>query len=465
MSRDAQGGGAGQLRIAALVGRPSGDAPPEVESDGTTVAPVRLAEGAGFAIYRYDLSLPATEDAWYRVGDERHRLNLAIGGDARIAFVSCNGQEEGDLGRDFEERNRMWRRLADEHDDAPFQLLLEGGDQIYADEVTKAHPLSENWPEDYPDLDDAQATKVRDALREAFFVRYATLYAAGDFSRLAARVPALPIWDDHDICDGWGSLPEPALDSRLGRTLFDVARETYLLFQFALRPEEAGEVFPDATGTSLSWSVALPGVTILGPDLRSERRLDRVMGDTGWRVFRDMVRKIETERVILVSSVPLLGPRLSLLERTMRFTGWMKDYEDDLRDQWQSYAHRAEWQDMLREMVGLIEGRGIDVTVISGEIHLATRGEMTTARGPMHQLVASGISHPAPTEAYPLALGSLARLGEAPLKGHKIRLKPLPGKRSIYTAERNFLVLTRREGAWSAEWELEESGRTAPLPL
>src|SRR3546814_1323896 len=55
------------------------------------------------------------------------------------------------------------------------------------------------------------------------------------------------------------------------------------------------------------------------------------------------------------------------------------------------------------------------VTVLSGEIHLATRGTMDTPEGPLHQLVASGISHPAPPTAYARALGLLARFGEAPL--------------------------------------------------
>jgi hypothetical protein len=34
-----------------------------------------------------------------------------------------------------------------------------------------------------------------------------------------------------------------------------------------------------------------------------------------------------------------------------------------------------------------------------------------------------------------------------------------------YIADRNYLVITRREGRWSAEWELEETGRTPALAL
>ena len=41
---------------------------------------------------------------------------------------------------------------------------------------------------------------------------------------------------------------------------------------------------------------------------------------------------------------------------------------------------------------------------------------------------------------------------------------PLPGQRHRYIAQRNFLVLDRRKGAWQAAWDLEDSGRTPALP-
>ena len=105
------------------------------------------------------------------------------------------------------------------------------------------------------------------------------------------------------------------------------------------------------------------------------------------------------------------------------------------------------------------------VTVLSGEIHLATRAEMGPDDSLVHQLVASGISHRAPPKAYARVLGLFAGLGDAPLKGHPIRIKPLPGQKHRYVAERNYLTLDRRAGRWQAVWHLEESGDTPPLPL
>jgi hypothetical protein len=188
------------------------------------------------------------------------------------------------------------------------------------------------------------------------------------------------------------------------------------------------------------------------------------MSPAGRAALRASLARGVEDRVILISSVPLLGPRLSLVERAMRLTPWMEKYEDDLRDQWQSYAHRAEWRRMLRQFAAL-QADGHAVTVLSGEIHLATRGTMETAAGPLHQLVASGVAHRAPPRLYADVLGTLARFGESPVPGHPIRLHPLPGRRRIYVAERNYLVLERKAGRWRAAWDLEDGGLTPELPF
>ena len=112
-----------------------------------------------------------------------------------------------------------------------------------------------------------------------------------------------------------------------------------------------------------------------------------------------------------------------------------------------------------------MEEGGTHVTAISGEIHLATRATLDGRHGPMHQLVASGITHRAPPKAWAWTLGTFARLGEAPLKDHPIRIRPLPGRGTNYTAERNYLMIERRAGAWQARWSLEDSGVTPVLAI
>lgn len=436
-----------------------------------------LAEHHAARVWRIRFEAPADRASAYHWGGERFDLATDFGADLRVAFVSCNGEEHGDLARDDAERNAMWARMGQRHREAPFALLLHGGDQIYADEATDGHPLSDDWPDDLPrDPSRADLQSLRDHLRGRFFERYAAIYAAPEIAWLMARVPSLMQWDDHDICDGWGSLRRSRTYSPVGQTLFSVARETALTFQHAARDGDLPARFADGEANHLGWSVEAPGLRILAPDLRSERTRRDIMGPGGWAFVEAAAEQQAGGQTLLMSSVPLLGPRLSILEALMVIVPKMQKYEDDLRDQWQSRAHRDAWRRML-QLVGRMAGApGADVVALSGEIHLATRAEMPLrprgdgndgdgGGGVLHQLVASGIAHRAPPKAWARALGAIAWLGESPLEGQPIRIERLPGQKGRYVAERNFLVLSREGSAWHARWDLEESGLTPALAL
>ncbi|QIR84383.1 alkaline phosphatase D family protein [Paracoccus sp. AK26] len=450
------------LHLAAVTVTPQGAASPgSLRTARGDCQPVLLAQVAGLAVWRHDFTL-TTAERGYHLNGRDHAVVTRLDGDIRIAFVSCNGEENGDLDRESAERNLMWARLEADHRRAPFALLLQGGDQIYADEATHGHPLTQDWPDHVPedpspdDLDDLTLY-----LQRKFAERYMMVLAAEGCANLLACVPSLSVWDDHDICDGWGSLPESRTASAVGQALFRVARQMYLLFQHGATEADVPALFTDPTGSALGWRRDLPGATLFAPDLRSERHRHRIMGEAGWKAM-DALQPMG-DHVFMVSSVPLLGPRLSLLESAMMMIPRMQHYEDDLRDQWQSHAHRDEWRRMLGAVLRM--RKTAPVTVLSGEIHLATRAEMGPDDSLVHQLVASGISHRAPPKAYARVLGLFAGLGDAPLKGHPIRIKPLPGQKHRYVAERNYLTLDRRAGRWQAVWHLEESGDTPPLPL
>ena len=454
----------GRLRLAALLVRPTGEPPPVVMTGPSPIEPQLLHRRRGRDVLGYEFSLPEAGGVYSVTGETFEVAGMT--GDLRLAYLSCNGQESGDWGRSLGERNVMWRRLAEKHTERPFNLMLHGGDQLYADEALDVHPDVRAWSgREAPDPGDrSPSASASERLRDFYFHRYLSLYAQPGPARLHARVPSLCMWDDHDICDGWGSFAEERLDAPIGRELFAAAREFFLLFQLGCAAERLPEICLDSKGTTLSWAAELPGALLVAPDLRSERRRDRILGAAGWAALEASLADADGRHVFVLSSVPLLGPRLSLVEAVLHLLPGMQKYEDDLRDQWQSRAHRDEWRRALRLMGGLHE-RGIPITVMSGEIHLATRGRMATERGPLHQLIASGIAHPPPTPWYGRILGTLARLGASPLPGHRIRMRPLPGRRSIYTSERNFLMLERRSGRWSAAWELEHGGTTQSLVL
>nr|WP_245584731.1 alkaline phosphatase D family protein [Salipiger mucosus] len=455
------------MEIAALFIAPVGVPVPNVTAEGVSVPVEPLSEFRTATVWRARFRLPVGSQSGYDWNGKHYPVCCDFSDAIRIGYVSCNGEEIGDLDREGSERNAMWSRLKSDHQHQAFALLLHGGDQVYADEVTHGHTLSRDWPDDVPpDPSQADLASLRDHLREGFYERYASLYASPEFAWIAARVPSLMQWDDHDICDGWGSLPASKTHSGVGQTLFSVARESFLIFQQATTDDDLPGRFVDPDGLHLGWTVRTAALRIIAPDLRSERSRRAIMGPGGWTMLEEEAKDPMPGQTFLMSSVPLLGPRLSILEALMVAVPRMQKYEDDLRDQWQSRAHRAEWRRMLQLVRTMAIRDGHDLTVISGEIHLATRGTMDLGDGlHMHQLVASGIAHRAPPKAWANILGALAWLGDAPLEGHPIQIHCLPGQSSRYVAERNYLRLERGADSWSAIWELEDSGTTDPLAL
>ena len=457
----------GEMRLSALFIAPPGEAVAPVITPAGPVAAGMLAEYGRAVIWRARFGIPADRASEYSWNGTTYPVAGDLTGDLRIAYVSCNGEETGDLHREGSERNAMWERLRASHGERPFALMLHGGDQVYADEVTKGHELSHDWPDRLPrDPSRAALADLAGHLRGGFLDRYAALYASPQLAWLAARVPSLMQWDDHDICDGWGSLRRSRTYSPVGQTLFTVAREAFLLFQQAARDDDLPARFADRQGSHMGWAVHAPDLRILAPDLRSERTRRQVMGASGWAMIEEEARRDVKGHTLLMSSVPLLGPRLSILEALMVVIPKMQEYEDDLRDQWQSRVHRDEWRRMLRLVRDMARHDGHDITAVSGEIHLASRAVMDLGQGlHLNQLVASGISHRPPPRAWARFLGALSWLGEDPLPEHPIRVERLPGQRGRYVAERNYLVFERAGGAWSARWDLEAGGLTPPLSI
>ncbi len=456
-----------RLHIGAIVAARAEHAVGQLATDEHTVIGEVIARYGEWRFLRYCFSVTLDAATDYAIGGASYRVQPHVSGDTRIAYVSCNGQETGDDARDLGERNALWRTLAGEHEHTALSLLLHGGDQIYADEVLDAHAATQAWRDDPnpPPFANERLTGLQSALEAAFLERYLTIYAQSEPAWLMARIPSLCMWDDHDICDGWGSLSPAQQDHTVAATVFSVARAFFRLFQLGCGPHEAHPLEVDTEGVSQTQIVDLPGLRILAPDLRSERRPDRVMGPAGWAALRHGLVSTSASRLLVMSSVPALGPRLSWFERALRVLPGIQGYEDDLRDQWQSRAHRTEWQAFLTALADGHVQRRHRVTLISGEIHLATRATMATSAGPIHQLVASGIAHPPPPVAYARALGALAHLGEAPVPDYPIRLHPLPGQSNVYIAQRNYLVLERQGGHWQAWWQLEDDDATPPLAL
>src|SRR5690606_36961275 len=194
---------------------------------------------------------------------------------------------------------------------------------------------------------------------------------------LMATVPSLMMWDDHDIVDGWGSHSAPLQRSPVYRAVWRAAREAFALFQLGARPEALPSGFARSDAAHFGWFYRVGHAGIIAPDLRSERTRFRVMGESGWADFlRGLGALAGVRHLLLLSSVPAINPDPSAVERLLLRLPGIQSNQDDLRDQWQSFAHHREWHRLLRTLLDFAKENGAAVTALSGEIHLGCLGRV-----------------------------------------------------------------------------------------
>ena len=118
----------GQLHLAAVFAAPRGVAVGPITAAGRVIPTAELLHYGAVTLHRARFSVPAEGGASYEWVGTRDDLAADLRGDLRIAYASCNGEENGDMDRDPAEREVMWGKLRAEHRAAPFALLLHGFD-------------------------------------------------------------------------------------------------------------------------------------------------------------------------------------------------------------------------------------------------------------------------------------------------------------------------------------------------
>ncbi len=454
----------GQWRIAAGLLAATGEPPPSLRPEGQPpVEPVRLADRLGRTLWRYDFGLPLGDRArlaGYAIGAQRWTVSLPEpDGGLHIAYAACNGSADEGARPHNPERNALWRDLAATHAAAPFHLLLQGGDQLYADGVWEEVAGLRAWLK-LPRRHRPQAAFTPAMEQEAgdyYFRRYAWLWAQPEVAPMVAQVPSLMMWDDHDVFDGWGSHDTDIQASPVFQGIWRAAREHFALFQLGARPEDLPPGFGDLAGGHFGWCYRLGRVGIIAPDLRSGRSQRQVMDEAGRRWFdRALEGLAGCDQVLLMSSVPLVNADLSAVERVLLLIPGQQLYQDDLRDQWRSFAHREEWLEMLRRLTGFVERSGARVTVLSGEIHLGGLAAIESGAVRIDQLTSSGIVHEPPHGAMVAVFDWLARRSSPVAPDLTVHVLEMPGLGRRYLRARNWLELDVAEGRtirglWHAE--------------
>ncbi len=459
--------------LTAIVVTPGDSAPPPLCVGRDEGVPALWLYGrGGKSVWQYTFAVGlkgAGPTATYAIGPQTWSLHLPRLPHLRIACCSCNGEARDRPGDDDPLRNERWRHLAAEHAANPLHLLLQTGDQLYADDVWRDVPALARWQQ----LDrDAQlqadwTPELAEAVADFYFDRYCRLWSQPDLAPLLASIPSLMMWDDHDIFDGWGSHAPGLQQCPVFQGLWSVARTFFILFQLGAVDTALPNTIGDPKGRHFGQAVTLGEVGIILVDLRSERTSDQVMGEWGWAWLRQALAQMASCRqVLFVSSVPLVHLDWTIPEHVLRYLQWFRHYHDDIRDQWRSHCHWDEWRRLVTALLDFSDYTHTRLTVLSGETHLGSMGLIERDDTRIYQLVSSGVVHHPPSAKVAALFGLWSRFSGTAFNDITVQLCPMPSLNKRFLAARNWLSLDYDpERSLQAIWHAEGSDGDLHLRL
>ncbi|KAK3987395.1 hypothetical protein QBC44DRAFT_372068 [Cladorrhinum sp. PSN332] len=241
------GGGRTQPIVPTLNLRKAGSGG---NGSGTDIQGYCLYSDPRNTFWRFDLEveLEGTETQWeYSLHELRFASKTkpqvnsffvpAVTESMRIMFHSCNGFS---VGTDEDAYNGpcLWKDVLRRHQEAPFHVMIGGGDQIYNDGIRVSGPLSA-WTgisnpkkrREYPFPE-----TLREECDDYYLNNYIRWYSTEPFASANGQIPQLNIWDDHDIIDGFGSYVNEFMKCDVFRGIGGTAHKYYLLFQHHLAP-------------------------------------------------------------------------------------------------------------------------------------------------------------------------------------------------------------------------------------
>lgn len=384
----------------------------------------------------------------------------------KIAYGSCNGFSLLKDMKKVEDKNFLWKDMAQKHSQGPYHILTMGGDQVYADQIWEAVPSIKKWAQKSRSkrITAPFTITMKKEVDDFYFKLYCERWSQPEVQKMFSSVPTIMMWDDHDIFDGWGSHLEAEQASPVFQGIFDSAKRHFNCFQQQL---SAAERHPFSLGTPQSFSTGfvVGKLALLVLDMRSERTNNQVLSAETWKsLYQWMDTLPETaQHVYILSSIPVVHPDFGLIEGLLGVFPGQQELEDDLRDHWHSRGHRAERLRLIHRLLVLSEKHR--VTILSGDVHVAALGVVQSERNKdndsraqvINQFTSSGIVHPAPPGAVLLALKILGAQKEHIDQGITAELINFPGSGHSFIGSRNWLSLepdTKDDRVW-ANWFVE----------
>ena len=380
----------------------------------------------------------------------------------KFAYASCNGFSDLKLMNTTQEPYLLWDEMKNLHFNAlqPFSLLLLGGDQLYADSIwTLLEPLKKWNDLGITDKIKRQATvDLKKRIDRFYSELYVSRWNQPQLAVMLASIPSLMIWDDHDIFDGWGSYPEQLSQCAVYQAIFAAAKSHFELLQVRGRQNRCLLAGPNAGGVLPHYSMHLQfhSYHILALDNRSERSLTQIMSETQWQDLAVALQRCQSGDLLVMTAVPVVYRDFSCAENIVDSTPWEEEVTDDLKDHWRAKEHQGERQKLIMRLLDNARIRQAKTVLLSGDVHVGCLGVIRDKREGkllnMHQVVSSGIVHPAPSYIQWLGILAITNDDTEYLDENKTisadMLKPYGANQ--YIRARNFVTL--QEGTDNKLW-------------
>lgn len=347
-----------------------------------------------------------------------------------VMSFSCNGFS---LATDTSQyKLSLWLDVLKKHQKQHYHVMLGGGDQIYCDAIKLHVELIQAWLNEgtaarkrkintTPEMIDEMANYYLKAYMEWFGQGFWRGTNGGTHQHMfplsMAQIPAVNIFDDHDIIDGFGSYKDRTMASHVFSTIGNVAYKYYMLFQHHMLVDEEiyhndpSWILPKKEGMFIkqrNHSVYMrlgKEISLLGVDCRTERRLSQIVDPGTYDVIfkrceAEIVKTPETKHLLVMLGVPILYPRMVWLEwiLTLRLfkpirglatrgivaQGLVNHFDgsievlDDLNDHWCSKHHKKERNMLMKRLIEFGANHGVRVTILSGDVHLGCFGRIKT---------------------------------------------------------------------------------------
>lgn len=431
--------------------------------DGSVDGPELLHTVGSLRMLRYDLRVQlihVERDVAYTVNGTEYLISVPAANAApRMAYASCNGFSKQDYAdpyyldpasADYKDPYANWKQLLRRHrENQRYHLLIMGGDQVYADQVRGElnrmardklwfghHKFHEAGPEIVAMLDDF------------YFKLYLFQWMDKPVADAYSHLPALMMWDDHDIIDGWGSMVGGLENTPFYQALFKAANFYFLLFQRHRGPNTA-HAKADLTETGHSQGHRIGPCALLAMDLRSERTSAQIMSQASWNgVLHWMDSQQGAAHLFVISSIPVMHPGFNALESVLGKLPGTADLRDDLRDHWTSHLHEGERLRLIKRLLSFADRTATRVTIVSGDVHVGAYGVIESTRfgtrrnqDVINQLTASGIVHPPPNGLVMYGLRHLLELNQDIDTWIVGRMLKIPGTESRFLGARNWLSI------------------------